>query len=224
MSQHLTPVSITTMVTVSITIMVLTHNITVVIHKAIASHVFYPSGGGNRVLPETSSIPEPVQEEISEELESIEVDRFPSYVQNILIPSLQAKANYFQAGQISLHYKQSAELTSDPEILQTVSGAKIEFHNGPSAQLSYLHNSISKDHDNSVKQEIQSLIQKRVIAQCGHEPGEFISPIFSVPKLNDKIRLILNLKKFNSFVSNAHFKMGNIHTVLKLVSKNCWMA
>ena len=105
-----------------------------------------------------------------------------------------------------------------------VCGAKIDFVNEPPNQLSYPHNSIGNNHANSVKQEIESFIQKRVITQCGHEPGEFISPIFSVPKPNNRIRLILNLKKFNSFVSNSHFKMDNIHTVLKLVSNDCWMA
>ena len=143
----------------------------------------------------------------------MEVDQFPSFVTNKLIPCLQLKAKSFQAGQISLHYKQWAELTSDPEILQVVCGAKIDFVNEPPNQLSYPHNSIGNNHANSVKQEIESFIQKRVITQCGHEPGEFISPIFSVPKPNNRIRLILNLKKFNSFVSNSHFKMDNIHTV-----------
>ena len=45
-----------------------------------------------------------------------------------------------------------------------------------------------------------------------------------MPKPNDKIRLILNLKKFNESEANVHFKMDNIQTVLKLITKNCWMA
>ena len=53
--------------------------------------------------------------------------------------------------------------------------------------------------------------------------GEFISPIFSVPKKDGNVRLILNLKKFNMFVENSHFKMESIHTVLTLVTPNCWM-
>ena len=45
-----------------------------------------------------------------------------------------------------------------------------------------------------VDKEIESLLDKGVIVSCGHEPGEFISPIFTVPKKDGNVRLILNLK------------------------------
>ncbi len=77
------------------------------------------------------------------------------------MPKLKARS--FQAGQISLHYKQWAELTYGMEILRLVCGAKIDFVNEPPTQLSYPHNSISHNHANTVKQEIKSLIQKKVI-------------------------------------------------------------
>ena len=38
------------------------------------------------------------------------------------------------------------------------------------------------------------------------------------------MRLIINLKKLNSFIKNSHFKMDTIRTVLGLVTPNCWMA
>ena len=115
------------------------------------------------------------------------------------------------------------QLTSDSHILQTVAGETIECPSYP-IQLSYPPNSICKDHVALVEAEIYSLQQKGVIVPCYHEVGEFISPIFSVPKKDGSVRLIHNLKKLNSFVENSHFKMESIHTVLNLVTPNCWMA
>lgn len=115
------------------------------------------------------------------------------------------------------------QLTSDPHILQTITGETIECSSYP-IQLSYPPNSICKDHVALVEAEIYSLQQKGVIVPCYHEVGEFISPIFSVPKKDGSVRLIHNLKKLNSFVENSHFKMESIHTVLNLVTPNCWMA
>ena len=86
------------------------------------------------------------------------------------------------------------------------------------------NNSISKEHQEQVKIEIESLLQKGVLINSDHEPGEFISPIFTVPKSDGNVRLILNLKELNQYVKYTHFKMETIHSILKLVSPMCWMA
>ena len=57
-----------------------------------------------------------------------------------------------------------------------------------------------------------------------HEEGEFISPIFTILKKDETVRLILNLKKLNQSIENHHFKMDSIQTVMSLVTPNCWMA
>ena len=137
---------------------------------------------------------------------------------------MQHRVKNFQAGQISLHYEKWAEITCDCNILELVKGSQIEFIKDPPIQSSYPYNSVNRDHLEAVRFEIKSLLTKKVIIPSIHEPGEFISPIFCVPKPNDKIRLILNQKKFNESVANVHFKMDNIQTVLKLITKNCWMA
>ena len=115
------------------------------------------------------------------------------------------------------------QLTSDPHILQTIAGETIEFSSYP-IQVSYPPNSICKDHVALVEAEIYSLKEKGVIVPRYREFGEFISPIFSVPKKDGRVRLIHNFKKLNSFVENSHFKMESIHTVLNFVTPNCWMA
>ena len=115
------------------------------------------------------------------------------------------------------------ELTSDPHTLRTIAGETIEFSSHPFQQ-SFAPNCICKDHVALVEEEICSLNKKGVIVPCDHDLGEFISPIFTVPKKDGNVRLILNLKKLNTFIQTSHFKMDSIHTVLKLVTPNCWMA
>ena len=105
-------------------------------------------------------------------------------------------------------------LTSDASILQ-ISGDCIEFLSHPPSQVSH--------HVSLVDKENKSLLDEGVIAPCDHEPSEFISPIFTVPKKDGNVRLILNLKNLNMFIKNSHFKMDTIHIILKLVTQNCWM-
>ena len=66
------------------------------------------------------------------------------------------------------------------------------------------------------------MLAKNVITRTVHETSQVISPIFCVPKNDNKVRLILNLK--NSFVVYHHFKMKTIQGVMKMIKPNCWMA
>ena len=47
------------------------------------------------------------------------------------------------------------------------------------------------------KQILKNLLQKGFIRESQHEEGEFILPIFFVPKTEDAFRIILNLKSLN---------------------------
>ena len=114
-------------------------------------------------------------------------------------------------------------LTSDASILQIISGECIEFLSDPPSQVSHSPNSVPRNYASLVDKEIKSRLDKGVIVPCDHKPGEFISPIFTVPKKDGNVRLILNLKHLNMFIKNLHFKMDTIHTIQKLVTLNCWM-
>ena len=115
-------------------------------------------------------------------------------------------------------------MTSDPTILQTVKGEIIDFISDPPSNSVCPTNSISKDHITKIDQEISSLLKKKVIVASSHKPGEYISPIFSLPKKDSKVRLILNLKRLNEHVRSFHFKMDSMHTAVSLVTEGCWMA
>ena len=138
-----------------------------------------------------------------------------------LIPNFRAKVNSFQGGQLSSFCHIWERLTSDASIIQMISGDCIEFLSDPPSQVSHPPNSVPRNHASLVDKEIISLLDKGV--PCDHEPGEFISPIFTVPKKDGNVRPILNLKNFNMFIKNSHFKMDTIHTILKLVTPICWM-
>ncbi|MEW8548535.1 MAG: reverse transcriptase domain-containing protein [Candidatus Thiodiazotropha sp.] len=75
-----------------------------------------------------------------------------------------------------------------------------------------------------VDQEIEKLLDMKVIKEVEHHPNEFISPIFLVPKKNGEYRMILNLKELNTNIVYHHFKMETFESVLKLVKPNCFFA
>ena len=105
-----------------------------------------------------------------------------------------------------------------------VSGAQISFNGICPVQHQSRPNSLPHAEADKIKDAIQELLDKQVIVPCDSDLIEFVSPIFTTPKKDGNIRLILNLKKLNEFVENYHFKMDNIHTALKLITRDCWMA
>ena len=75
-----------------------------------------------------------------------------------------------------------------------------------------------------VGKEIEKLMDKQVLELAKSEQGEYISPIFLVPKKNGTFRLILNLKKFNQNVQYCHFKMETLTAALNHITQDCLMA
>ena len=90
----------------------------------------------------------------------------------------------------------------------------------PSGQIHQAHFSCEQSQANDV--EIEELLRKGVIVPCNHTEGEFVSPIFNRPKKDNRVSVILNLKKFNVNVENFHFKMETLKHALTLVSPNCF--
>ena len=84
------------------------------------------------------------------------------------------------------------------EILAPVSGLSLEFSD---KKLSHYHKGMemrfSSKEEFFMECEIKNLFQNGVTSGSQHEEGEFISPIFLVPKSEDSFRMILNLKRLN---------------------------
>ena len=143
------------------------------------------------------------------------------YMVSHVIPYLKTKVQSFRGGQLSLFRHKWEKLTTDANILQTISGDCIKFISNPPTQVSYPSNSIPRDHASLVDREIKSLLDKGVIVLCNHEPGEFISPIFTVSKKDGNIRLIRNLKRLSLFIENSHFKIDTDTYHSKIGDTNC---
>ena len=88
---------------------------------------------------------------------------------------LEGKVRTFSAGCISQAYPEWSLLTSDPEVLQTVEGMHIDVISSlpNTTPFQYSFNEVETEF---VHNEIKNLIQKKVITQTNHEPGEFLSP------------------------------------------------
>ena len=127
----------------------------------------------------------------------------------------------FKAGCTAEYQKQWENVTSDPEVLHTVSGRSIEFQD--TTHVPVRPNNLSKEEKGLVQKEIDKLLVKGIIKKSQHEEGE-ISPIFLTTKPDGTHRLILNLKKVNEHIDNMHFKMETMSTILKLIRPNCYVA
>lgn len=74
-----------------------------------------------------------------------------------------------------------------------------------------------------MKEAIFKLKVSKVIKKCNPIHGQFISPYFLVLKPNSSKCFILNLKNLNKFIKTSHFKLEDLRTATKLISKNSFM-
>ena len=119
-------------------------------------------------------------------------------------------------------------MTSDSEILQIVSGCKIEFENETvPEQDSVVYSSFFNQIQSQViDQEIKKLLSLQVLEKVEHEEGEFIPTIFLRflrKKKNGTYRMILNLKEFSKSVKYHHFKMETFESAIKLIKTDCFI-
>ena len=134
----------------------------------------------------------------------------------------------FEAGRLksfSDDWKKITNDQNDQNILDIVQHCHIEFieREHPVRSQCYMNNFSYKE-DWIIDQEIENLLEMKVIKEVEHHPNEFISPIFLVPKKNGEYRLILNLKELNTNIVYHHFKMETFESALKLVKPNCFFA
>ena len=129
-----------------------------------------------------------IDSEVIHKLSQMQVSEYESLVPS-LIKYFEHQVANFKADQLSTSYFAWKELTYDPEILETVSGKRIEFNQNP-VQLN-----LPAQPNNSCQQgqffdsEIQNLLKKGVIVESTHEPNEYISPIFLRPKKDGSHRM-----------------------------------
>ena len=153
--------------------------------------------------------PENLMDELSDFYGNIETTR----------TRLTDRSSKFAAGQIQHCLPQWQEITHDEDILKMVVGVDIQLLDElPSGQIHQAH--FSREQSQATDVEIEELLRKGDNVPCNHTECEFIFPIFIRPKKDNRVRVILNLKKFNLIVENFHFKMETLKHALTLVSPN----
>ena len=162
--------------------------------------------------------------EIIEKLKLIRssVSEFSATVPDI-IAYLEQACQQFRAGQVAKSFVNWTNITSDKDILSDIAGLQIECTTPPLQHTQYGQK--FQPHEYQILDgEISKLLNKGVIAKVPDKPGQIVSNIFLRPKKDGSYRLILNLKQFNTNVVHHHFKMDSIQTIIKLVTRNCYMA
>ena len=153
----------------------------------------------------------------------LQVTQFEDFIPT-LIAYLVAQTSCFKSGRLEKFTHCWQKITSDTEILQMVSGQYIEFDTKPCQTHPPALKCFSAAENDIISKEVANLLQKAVIVETSHEPGEFISSIFVRPKKDGSHRMILNLKNLNKHVQYNHFKMDTLQSVISLMTPNCFMA
>ena len=130
----------------------------------------------------------------------------------------------FIAGNISNCYNIWENITQDKNILQIVKGCKIDLESNPYQICKPTPINFSEEEKIIIDNEIDIMLDKKVIVETQHELGEFMSNISLRPKKDGRFRVILNLKKFNNFVRYKHFKLDCVMTCINMMKENCYMA
>lgn len=118
-----------------------------------------------------------------------------------------------------------SKLTSDRFILDCVgNGYKIEFIEQPFQNCVPKQNLLNAKDEVYMDEVLGNLLNEGVVTEVSSHPKQFISTYFLVKKPNGDYRFVLNLKKLNKFIATNHFKMEDIRTAMKLISRDSFMA
>lgn len=108
----------------------------------------------------------------------------------------------------------------DRFVMSCIRGYKIQFESLPCQQTLPF---IPPYDIMEMKCAIEKLVNIGAVEPCSPSADQFVSSYFLVPKSNGSMRFVLNLKKLNEFIVTDHFKMEDIRTATKLVSRDNFM-
>lgn len=107
--------------------------------------------------------------------------------------------------------------------MDCISGYKINFQNKPS-QWTQSEPVFNPDEIKKLERSVGDLLGKGAIEECTPTEGQFLSRYFLVPKQDGSFRFVLNLKSLNEFIETDHFKLEDLRTAIRLVSKGSFMS
>lgn len=108
-------------------------------------------------------------------------------------------------------------------MLESIQGYKIEFTQIPFQMKEGINYQTSTRNEKDLRVAINKLLDINAIEKCSPLEGQFISPVFLVPKPDGSYRFILNLKRLNLFVKEDHFKMEDLRTALNIMQEGEFM-
>lgn len=131
----------------------------------------------------------------------------------------------FEAGRLKYFGENWRKITSDDAVLDIVQHCHIQLKEGTNPiNTSLPHSFFNVKEEQIIQDEIQKLLEMKVLIEVEHCSEEFLSPIFVVPKKDGEYRMILNLKNFNENIDYHHFKMDTFESAIKLIKPDCFMA
>ena len=111
-------------------------------------------------------------------------------------------------------------ITDDPWILSVIrQGLELDFMVEPSHQGSPPQINMKLYPKVSDKQGNKCLLAIGCIKEVKRTERLFLSNIFTVPKKNGDLRLVINLKDLNQFLAFHHFKMESFQTAKDLIQE-----
>lgn len=125
---------------------------------------------------------------------------------------------------ISEHVMTWRGFTQDANIIQMVTGCVLEFDSLPVQKDRPRPYHFNESRRRAIDKEIKCMLEKQVIEVTKERDVGFMSNVFSRPKADGTVRVILDLTELNKHITYRHFKMDNLQSAINLMSKNCYMA
>ena len=113
-------------------------------------------------------------------------------------------------------------ITSDAFVLSVVRGGfSIELSGPlPGGAIRRRSPRMTAHNNQLITAEIETLLKKGAIERVMDHKGLSLSPIFLIPKRSGKLRMILNLKRINTFIPSMSFRMENLASILPMIMPN----
>ena len=115
------------------------------------------------------------------------------------------------------------QITSDPWILETITGSKLEFRSIPQQVRPPTETHLDVEKAQVLTGEIEKLVKKEAISVVPNAGEGFISSIFLVPKSDGSWRPVVNLKPLNEHITSRHFKMESVKTAKNVLQRGDWL-
>ena len=126
----------------------------------------------------------------------------------------------YHGGRVQYYLANWKVLTQDPWILEVVQGKPIDWLETPVQLKEPRPLTFSKEENLLVDQEVQKMLDLRVIEPCVDAPGQYVSTIFLRDKPDGGKRPIFNLKTLNQYTEYVHFKLEGVPALIEQIQQN----